>query len=170
MAQENLHPGATARRHRRTTYVTVRKFDAKRGIAYGQVVIDTHHDGRPTGAYPVESFVARPGDADYHAGAWVLGVQLTPELTEQVEKGELNGFSFQAIVRPVEVDVEVTILRDRVGMTKAAEGHRHAFLLLFHEEGQIAKGWTDEVNGHRHVILRGSVTQAEAGHAHRYFM
>jgi hypothetical protein len=29
---------------------------------------------------------------------------------------------------------------------------------------------TDEVDGHRHVILHGSVTQPEAGHAHRYFL
>ncbi|MBS7812865.1 XkdF-like putative serine protease domain-containing protein [Roseococcus pinisoli] len=202
MTNENLKPVATARRHRRTTFVQVRKTDHLRGIVYGQVysplrldshgefmfaedieeiahkamrldlskLIDTNHDNVPNGAYPVESFIARAGDPDYDEGAWVLGVQLTPELLEKVDRGELNGFSFQAIVTPMQMDVEVNILRDHVGTTEATQSHRHAFLVLFDEEGKIVKGWTNEMNGHRHVILRGSVTQPEAGHANRYFV
>lgn len=65
------------------------------------VIIDTQHDNVPNGSYPVESFIARSGDPDYTEGAWVMGVKVPDDATwEKVLKGELNGFSFEAMVTP----------------------------------------------------------------------
>lgn len=56
--------------------------------------IDTNHSFLGNGAYPVESFVARKGDADFTEGAWVLGVYVPDtKLWKAIQKGDLTGFS-----------------------------------------------------------------------------
>lgn len=57
--------------------------------------IDKEHNGK-VGGYGtvVESFIARDGDPDFPAGAWVLGVHVTDDSTwTAIEKGEVTGFS-----------------------------------------------------------------------------
>jgi hypothetical protein len=78
-------------------------------------VIKKEHVGDPTGAVVVESWIEPyPSEADYiaamenkdhsvvcrgfgddviHSGSWVMGVQLTPELWDEFEKGEIAAFS-----------------------------------------------------------------------------
>lgn len=131
--------------------------------------IDTNHDNVPNGSYPIESFIARAGDPDYPEGAWVLGVKCSDELWEKVEKGEINAFSFEAMVVPVDVEVEVANVRDRVGVTEKSADHEHVFFLQTDALGRVTGGYTDTVDGHRHVIKHGCRTEKSADHNHRFF-
>lgn len=130
--------------------------------------IDKNHDQEVTNAFVVESFIARKGDPDFIEGAWVVGVHIPdPALWEKVKKGELNGFSMQgrsAIVgtREVTVPAEVT------GLTKAECGHSHNFSVAYAPDGEFIGGCTDEVDGHFHVIRRGTVTEEANGHVHKF--
>ena len=134
-------------------------------------VIDTNHDNLPNGSYPVESFIAQEGDPNYTAGAWVLGVKVSDTIWPRIKSGELNGYSFQAMVKPVNVDVVYTVIRDHVGSTqKAEDNHTHTYFVEVDTNGKVVGGTTDVVNGHQHTIRKASVTEVEAGHSHRYFL
>lgn len=134
--------------------------------------IDTGHDNLPNGSYPVESFIAREGDPDYAAGAWVLGVKIPDDgVWAQVVAGELNAFSFEAYVRKESAVVEFDLVRDRTGLTHAAgdDGHAHFFLVQLSDDGKVRSGATSPgPDGHVHAITRASITGAAAGHTHRY--
>ncbi|AHC30437.1 protease [Rhizobium phage vB_RleS_L338C] len=137
--------------------------------------IDTNHDQTANGSYPVESFIARKGDPDFKEGAWVMGVKVVrDDVWAKVKKGELNGFSFQALVIPKEMDIEYVTIRDHVGTTYKAEqagheDHEHVFYVEVDDKGTIIGGWTDEgPDGVAHQIIRGSVTQMANGHNHRF--
>ena len=139
--------------------------------------IDTNHDNEPNGSYPVESFIARKGDPDFTEGAWVLGVKVPdPVIWHKVKRGELNGFSFQALVQPVMVTVERFLVRDHVGQTEPPnddpEGHTHLFFVQLDENGRIVQGFTSVVEGHDHRIRRGTSTEpgGEDKHSHRFFL
>lgn len=132
--------------------------------------IDTQHDGVPNGCRPVESFIAREGDPDYPAGAWVMGVRVTEDIAYRVEKGDINGFSFDALVKHTPVDVVYDVIRDHVGDTEPHEDHSHLYFLQLDDAGKIVRGQTDVVNGHSHAIKRASVTEAAGDHVHRFFM
>lgn len=135
-------------------------------------VIDTQHDNQPNGSYPVESFVAREGDPDYTPGAWVLGVHIPdPELWQSVKTGMLNGFSFQSLVKPTSVDVEIDVIRDFVGETELSEDHHHTFFVELDEIGNVVGGRTSKAaDGHYHEIKWASVTGRSNGHSHRFFL
>lgn len=131
-------------------------------------VIDTHHDNVPNGSYPVESFVARKNDPDYTDGAWVLGVKVPSDTVwKDIKDGKINGFSFEAMVHAVDMEIEFLVVRDHVGETYETDGHAHVFYVEVNEDGVIIGGYTDEVDGHSHKIVRGSVTMPAAGHTHR---
>lgn len=136
--------------------------------------IDTFHDGVPNGCRPVESFIARKGDPDYPEGAWVMGVRVTDDIADKVERGEVNGFSFDAMTKARDVDVVYHVLRDHVGATESLKSdeadHRHFYFVQFDDKGRVVRGQTDEVNGHSHLIRRASVTEEAGGHNHRYFL
>lgn len=139
-------------------------------LDFTQGVIDTQHDYAPNGCYPVECFVARKSDPDYTEGAWVLGVQCTPDIWEKVEKGEINGFSFAGLIQTVDVDVIYTYTRDNVGHTEKAVDHQHLYFVMLGSDGCVTSGMTDTVDGHTHGIRCGSVTEQTDGHAHRFFI
>ncbi|QIG76081.1 DNA methyltransferase/prohead protease protein [Rhizobium phage RHph_I4] len=137
--------------------------------------IDTNHDQKANGSYPVESFIARKGDPDFKEGSWVMGVKVVrDDIWEKVERGELNGFSFQALVKPVEMTIDYVTIRDHVGVTYKAvqdghDDHEHVFYVEVDDKGSIIGGWTDEgPDGVAHQIIRGSVTQMANGHNHRF--
>lgn len=136
--------------------------------------IDTNHDNVPNGSYPVESFIARQGDPDFPAGSWVLGVKVPDDhLWRQILKGELNGFSFEALVKPVDTKVTIKTVRDHVGHTeKADDDHQHTYFVQVNEHGRVVRGWTSEAGGHTHNIKRGSSTDPAGpdGHTHRFFI
>jgi hypothetical protein len=135
-------------------------------------VIDTQHDNVPNGSFPVESFVAREGDPDYTPGAWVLGVKIPDDgVWQAVKSGVLNGFSFQSLVRPRDVEVVYSVVRDHMGETEPVDGgHHHLYFVQVDEMGKVIGGRTNEVDGHSHEIRRASVTDVAAAHSHRFFL
>lgn len=137
--------------------------------------IDTNHDNVPNGSYPVESFIARESDPDFVHGAWVLGIKVPDDhLFAQIKKGELNGFSFEALVRPVAVRAKVATVRDQVGLTEpgGANRHTHLFFVEVNDFGRVVRGFTSVVDEHSHDIRSGSMTKSggDDGHTHRFFL
>lgn len=134
--------------------------------------IDEQHDERPKmDCYPVESFIARKGDPDYPEGAWVLGVKVADADTwAKVKKGELNGFSFQAMVKKVAAIVEIEFDPEVIGRTEVNEDHDHLFFAKMDDDGKVVSGRTTTNAGHSHEIRRGTATEITNGHSHRYFL
>lgn len=140
-----------------------------REMKLGQV--DTMHtnDIVPQ-ARVVESFIARKDDPTFMEGAWVVGIHVPDDATwERIEKGELNGFSMEAMVikTPMEVILEIPPVVE--GLTlKGDDGHVHKFMVAYNEDGDFLGGKTDVVDGHSHLIRRGTVTEVSDNHAHRF--
>lgn len=132
--------------------------------------IDVQHNNELVdGACVVESFIARKGDPDFKEGAWVAGVYVhDPAIWEQVKKGTLNGFSIEAGVNRTVVNASMEIPAVINGITQKSEDHQHAFFVSYTDDGKFRGGRTDEVNGHYHIIKRGTVTEAADNHQHRF--
>lgn len=135
--------------------------------------IDTNHDNVPNGSYPVESYIVRWDDPDFTVGSWVLGVKIPDDdIWNKVKSGDLNAYSFQSLVSPVKYEAEIDVIRDHAGLVEKhkSDGHDHAFFLQLSDEGQVIGGETSLVNGHRHKIMRASITEKASGHNHRFFI
>lgn len=141
--------------------------------------VDAMHDQQnKDGCCVVESFIARKGDPDFIEGAWVVGIHVNNDaLWEQVEKGEINGFSMEALVvkEPQEVEMEVPPVLG--GKTMKAEGagpdddHAHDFMVAYNDEGKFLGGRTSPAaDGHYHLIRRGTKTEkaGDKDHAHKF--
>jgi hypothetical protein len=130
--------------------------------------IDVEHDKSTVNAFVVESFIARKNDPDFDEGAWVVGVHIPDEsLWQSVKKGEFNGFSMMGVAhRQPAVDMEVP--GEVTGLTKSEQDHRHEFSVAYAPNGEFIGGVTDTVDGHYHVIRRGTVTEESAGHSHTF--
>lgn len=130
--------------------------------------IDMEHNGEKVDAFVVESFVARKGDPDFIEGAWVVGVHIpNVPVWQAVKKGEFNGFSMYGRANRREaVDKEVP--GEVTGLTKAEGGHSHEFSVAYAPNGEFIGGVTSEVEGHYHVIRKGTMTEEAAGHSHTF--
>lgn len=132
--------------------------------------IDLMHGNKIVeGCAVVESFVAEETNPLYIPGAWVVGVHIPDaELWAKCKKGEINGFSMEALVERHDQDVEVEIPPVVTGMTSKSEDHEHKYYVTYDEKGQFKGGMTDVVNGHSHQIVAGTHTQEVNGHSHRF--
>lgn len=133
--------------------------------------IDTQHNNQTTpGVQIVESFIARKDDPLFIPGSWVIGVHIPDdEIWQQVKKGELNGFSLEALALAEDQEVELDVPPVVSGMTSKAEDHEHRFYVAYDQQtGRFMGGQTDMVNGHSHTIRSGSVTDPHEGHTHRF--
>ncbi|MBS7812358.1 XkdF-like putative serine protease domain-containing protein [Roseococcus pinisoli] len=132
--------------------------------------IDEEHNQTESGTVVVESFIARKGDPDFIEGAWVLGVRCPQDVWERVEKGELNGFSFDGFGERHPTIVTMDIPDRLSGQTTKNHEHEHTFVVKYDKDGVFLGGQTDEVDGHWHIIKRGTVTETSgaAPHAHRF--
>ena len=93
--------------------------------------IDLMHGNKiVTGASVVESFVADDDDTRFLPGSWVIGVHI-PDATiwGSIKKGEINGFSMEALVTRHDMEVEVEIPPVVTGLTSKHEGHEHKFFV-----------------------------------------
>lgn len=134
-----------------------------------QAAVDTDHDRAANGSHIVESFIARDGDPTFIPGSWVIGLRVPdPALWARIKKGELNGFSFEGVGLRAPATVQLDIPDSVSGLSQEAAGHRHRFVVTFDEAGGFLGGEIDEVEGHRHDIRKGTVTEDTAGHFHRY--
>lgn len=131
--------------------------------------IDILHDNKVTKASVVEMFVAREGDPDFIPGSWVAGVHIEdPAVWQRVLKGELNGFSMEALVTRHSREVEIEIPPVVTGLTSKSDEHAHRFFVSYDDEGNFKGGVTDSINGHFHKIVAGTHTQEAEGHTHRF--
>jgi hypothetical protein len=138
--------------------------------------IDLQHDGQVIeGPSIVESFIARKGDPDFIEGAWVIGMHIpNPDLWEAVKKGEINGFSMEALVTRHEQEVPMEIPPVVQGLTSKSDNsapvspHEHRFFVSYDDNGIFRGGITDNVLGHQHVIKAGTHTETTEGHSHRF--
>lgn len=132
--------------------------------------IDVEHNEHESGAYVVESFIARKGDPDFLPGSWVIGVHIPdPILWDQVKRGKLNGFSLMGMGLKKKTTVEIDVPDVITGMTTETEGHAHEFVVRYGENGKFLGGETTPAeDGHAHKIVSGTVTSEENGHTHRF--
>jgi hypothetical protein len=137
--------------------------------------IDTNHDQKSNGSYPIESFIARDNDPDYTPGAWVLGVKVEDaDIWTEIKKGNLNGFSFQALVRKVPSVVQIDIVPENIILTEENLGHTHIAYVRINDDGQVIGGRTSTDFDHSHEIFAGTATEEAKMdgkvHRHRYFI
>jgi hypothetical protein len=138
--------------------------------------VDSQHDQiNKDGCCVVESFIARKGDPDFIEGAWVVGMHVdNDDLWSQIEKGEIAGFSMEAMVIKEPQQVEVDIQPVLAGRTLKSEfdDHMHDFLVAYDDSGKFMGGRTTPASdGHYHVIKSGTVTEKSGsgeGHRHRF--
>lgn len=143
--------------------------------------IDVQHDNERVEAAVVESFITRKGDPDFPVeGTWVVGVHIEDVgLWDAVKKGDINGFSMEALVKTSYEFIEVADKPSAIiGVTKSAKNdemtlHDHEFEAFYDEAGNFLGGRTDVHtdefgNTHFHVIKKGVVTESSLNHAHRF--
>lgn len=134
-----------------------------------QHMIDVQHTRELSGAYVVESFIARDDDAIFIPGSWVVGVHITdPSLWAMVKNGELNGFSLDGEGVRIESHVELICPDVIEGETCEAAGHTHRFYVRYSATGEFIGGETDYVQDHQHLIFKGTTTEVAQGHSHRF--
>lgn len=132
--------------------------------------IDIEHDCQESGAYVVESFIARKDDPDFIEGSWVLGVHIPNQETwNLVKSGKLNGYSFMGMGQLAAQTVEMEVLDLIKGETTETEGHTHTFEVRYAEDGTFLGGATNPgPDGHVHLIKKGARTEEVNGHSHRF--
>ena len=134
--------------------------------------IDVMHDGNfIDGAGVVESFIARKGDPDFIEGAWVVGVHVADDETwKKIKNQELNAFSLEAITkqRPAQIEMEIPPVIS--GITTKNEDHEHEYFVTYGPNGEFLGGQTNVIDGHKHLIKRGTVTEegGDPKHWHRF--
>lgn len=145
------------------------------GFMMGGFGIDVDHDEVDVSGdkiQVVESFIARPNDPDFIEGSWVVGILVKDDdLWDKILNGEINGFSYQAIVRRL-ADVEVVVPIDKVryGNTQPdpMDGHYHSFVVVLDDNERPVSGGTSVVNGHSHNISQHTFTDKAHEHVHIY--
>lgn len=133
--------------------------------------VDTFHTNSISkGACVVESFIARKDDPTFTEGAWVCGIHVPDDATwAKIKKGEINGFSMEALVSKELVEVEVDLPATISTRTLKSEDHEHEAYVTYDENGKFQGGRTSKAeDGHFHLIRRGTVTEDTNGHAHRF--
>ena len=157
------------------TYGDFHTRESVREFAYGFMLngfgVDVDHDevDLSESLQVVESFIAREGDQDFIQGAWVVGMYVGDDTVwQRIRNGELNGYSYQAWVNGLDVEVEVPDQITRFGQTQPSldDGHVHDFFILTNEDLNIFAGGTTEVNGHTHDIRRHTFTEKADEHSH----
>lgn len=138
--------------------------------------IDTNHDGKSNGSYPVESWIVKEGDPMFpkaeHVGGWALGIKVpNVEIWNDIKSGKFGGFSFEAMARKNYRLVEIEVAAEFYGETEPAEdGHTHFFVVAIDDNGRVAGGVTSVDEFHAHQISSGTKTDEEEGHSHRFFL
>lgn len=142
--------------------------------------IDREHDNLKTGAVLVESYVANEGDPIFLEGAWVVGVKLPDDMWNLYLENEINGFSFEGLVKRSKDLVDVEIPFSMTGETSLDDGHLHFFKVYFNSDGDFLGGETsvaldetgEQSDEHSHKIVRGTLTEDAQGandtHSHTF--
>lgn len=133
--------------------------------------IDVNHNQVPIKSYPVESYIVDNSNSEYPLGAWVVGVKIEDDsMWQSIKNGNINGFSFQAMVRKVPRLVEIDVAKVAIGEVELNDNHSHFFFVELDDKGTVKSGKTSIVNGHSHDISNGTATAESSGHSHRFFI
>lgn len=145
------------------------------GFMKSEFILDIEHDlvdVKNRDYYIVESFIARDDDQDFVPGSWVLGVKIiNDDLWQMILDGEINGFSYEALVslEPIEwvYDEETRIV---VGTTEPDpfDGHTHSYAVVLSAMNKVISGSTGVTDGHWHELTTHTITDKANGHNHRY--
>ena len=138
---------------------------------YGLDVEHSQQDVNGVDYYVVESFLVREGDPDFIAGSWVVAVKIiNDDLWQQILDGEINGFSYEAVVSMLPVTVTLATTHTVIGVTAPHpdDGHTHDYMILVDAQHNPIAGGTGETNGHSHTISVHTVTDVADGHNHRF--
>ena len=156
------------------TKLSVREF------AYGFMMngfgINVEHDNPDVSddeVAVVESFIAREGDPDFIPGSWVIEMHIMDnEVWDSVLRGDINGFSYEAMVKFFELNVMVPNETTRYGRTEIDrdDGHAHGFFVLLDDDGRVITGGTtpSDIDGHVHPISSHTFTGMAQHHQHIY--
>lgn len=150
---------------------TIRKmaYDFARDLRLKSVDVE-HDNSVAENVAIVETFIARKGDPDFIADAWVVGMHINDDqLWADVKAGKINGFSVEALVTKSPKMVEIEIPDEVVGKTSLEQDHDHQFMVKYSEQGRFLGGQTTPgPDGHVHLIARGTITEETNGHQHRF--
>jgi len=135
--------------------------------------IDVNHDQVDLSASirVVESFIVRAHDPDFIEGSWVLGMYIGDDtLWEQILRGEINGYSYEALVQFLPMELESVEQRIYRGQTEPdpLDGHTHEWVVFMGRDGRPLLGGTSWSQGHTHPITTHTVTELAAAHRHRF--
>jgi hypothetical protein len=86
----------------------------------------------------------------------------------RILKGEINGFSIEAMVTKMPLTLEMEIPPVVNGITTKSEDHEHNFFVTFDNDGKFLGGRTNVEKGHFHTIRAGTVTDTAQDHNHRF--
>lgn len=148
-----------------------------RDFAYGFMLcgfgIDVDHDNVDvTGKVRiVESFIARDNDPDFIPGSWVVGcIVYDDEIWNKILSGDINGFSYEALISQLDVEAILPVDIFKFGVTEPdpVDGHYHYYFAVLDDDGRPISGGTTYTNQHRHDIQFHTVTSDSFGHNHRY--
>jgi len=157
------------------TYGDFHTKESVREFAYGFMIngfdIDTDHDNVDVSdrVKIIESFIARVGDPDFIEGSWVVGMHIgDDDIWQMVLDGDINGYSYEALVKFFDIDLLVPDNNTVYGVTEPdiGDGHVHNFFVLINNEGRVLAGGTTESMGHSHTISTHTFTDSELGHSH----
>ncbi len=135
--------------------------------------IDINHDNvdRSDSVKVIDSFIAEKNDENFIVDSWVLGIYIDDdEIWQRVLNGEINGFSYEALL---EFNSAILTYEDdgiRTGLTEPSteDGHVHEFYVEVDDNNRPVFGGTSEVNNHSHSISTHSVTDESDRHVHRF--
>lgn len=132
--------------------------------------VDTQHDLSDNGSIIVESFIVRKNDPDFIEGSWVAAVWVADDIWPLVKSGELGGFSMYGKGERIPTMITIEVPENGIlkGETDDYEDHTHLYTLRFDNEGNFLGGDTNVVKGHSHRITKGTVTEEEDDHRHRF--
>jgi hypothetical protein len=132
------------------------------------------HDNMRYGCEIVECFIVRKGDPDFPIeGSWVAAVHCPDPIWERVKKGELNGFSMEALAFRETKELDLEFPPQVKGITTKHDDHTHEFEIMFGPEGEFIGGKTSiavdaDGKSHYHAIRKGVITEETLGHTHKF--
>lgn len=136
--------------------------------------IDVNHDNVNVmggKAVVVETFIARAGDPDFIVGSWVVGMKILDDnLWQEIVKGNINGYSYEAMCYMQEVIIQNKRNRTVSGTTEPdlQDGHTHTYVAVLDALNRPITGSTGVTDGHSHKITSHTYTDASDSHRHRY--
>lgn len=135
--------------------------------------IDIEHDNLDVSGpvNVVEAFIARANDPDFIEGSWVVAMRINDNnMWQQVLGGEINGYSYEALVEMIPATFAMLDDGIRTGVTEPdpIDGHTHEFVVFVDETNRPVGGGTTMNEGHEHLISGHTVTDEAMGHVHRY--